>query len=462
MFFSIYSARVCRRSDFSAVHESATISNVLPVQRLVAGCGTIGIVRFPYGNRSDALDEASIVLNHLHARLPAVFPDLVRRSEMAGTQLLLCDGYLRLTTSVHHDPDAHPAIAHCHVIANLGNDQSGNLDACVMGIGADRRLSLEAAAVSWTVSVAPVIFSVLKSGPVSDAEHFDGHESFAVPGCHGFLGPLNARLAPEGFDPILLLELPLFEFAEAMAPSGKLHLAKVTLAAKPDGTWSRSLEVDGHRAALSDAGCAGLPSVPASGVFTRFAVFHYGERHAERNREREQLDLAIRKFVEVFCTVDNQDAAAGLMREAGCDSAVVDRVTNFLPIAAGRVIFENLVPSFPAHYVRVKQDGECVFDLPLMGEPAFARSIMLIRELLSSGQFVEGCKKTSVLGPELAAINEALQHGSKAADLVLAPSIIPDPGTSELTVQHALQLLLERMQGQSGDVSRKKPWWRFW
>ena len=124
------------------------------------------------------------------------------------------NGQMLFQADVATDPGYHASIAHCHVIARIGNTSwSDPLDACVMGIDADRRRGIAKAAQNWVKNVGSVLFSLLHAKPMMDASHFNGQDPWGVPGCHGFVGPLSGYNLAKPDDLASTLNAGLFNHA---------------------------------------------------------------------------------------------------------------------------------------------------------------------------------------------------------------------------------------------------------
>jgi hypothetical protein len=407
------------------------------------------------------MNEADVLLRMLSEELGEESPEIVGRLELTGEGLSVMDGRANLSVVIRDDPGAHPALVHCHVMTQLGEEHSGLLDACIVGIDQRREEGLRDAARSWKQLVGGPIFSLMHARAVMGAEHFDGSQSVGASGCHGFVGPLGTRmLNKKGLDATASLDAPMFDYAAEIAPPGIVHLAKVTLQADGNGAWNRNLEIDGHLAAHADTPWKRGPAAPADGMATRFAVFHYADQ-PERIEDRRDLDSSIRRFVAAFQKVDDSDSAAEVLKNAGVEDELVNRVVAFAPLAFAHVIFATLRNSFPDEYILVRRDGTLLEGLQLMQEPAFARAMMLSQEL-SGSETLEALKKVACTSSLVHAINNAALRGSKPEDLIMTPPVVFYPGASEEVVNKIEQMLAARLKEQFGALRKPKPWWRFW
>jgi hypothetical protein len=403
--------------------------------------------------------EASLVLQAIRDELANHPPDVVGALTLNEDLLSASSDKLRLTAFVHHDPGAHPSLAHVHVVAEIGfGSQAARLEACVIGIHSDRHEALAHSGRSWVAAVAGPIFSLLHAKPVLDAAHFNGSEPWGIAGCHGFVGPLTARFFEREPDLAPLEDAIVFDYADALAPAGVVHLAKVTLNATGEG-WSRNIEIDGHEAVHSDANWnTGLPRT-SQGVLSQFAVFHYGDR-PRAIEQRQRVDAAIRQFVTAFQETGDTDKAADLLVARGIDAALVHDASCFVPVALGRVIFGSIGAKFSPDFVRISRDASTQ-TLRLMRQPVYARTTVLASELLS-GQLMNAAKSLALTSAEINAINSALHAGSNPQDLSLLPPLMPDPDVGQTAMEEAMRQMQNSAHRAPPSSKPSKPWWRMW
>lgn len=405
------------------------------------------------------MNETAVVLRAIRDELEKQSQETVGNLDLTGETLSVLNGAVKLRAAVPADPDAHPAVAHCHVVADLA-DRKASLDACVTGIHPDRREGLVDAAHSWVETVASPVLSLLHARPVMGAAHFDGSEGQGVAGCHGFVGPMRARFFTRPFGLDGFSDVAVFDYAAELAPPGIVHLAKVTLEATANGRWNRNLEIDGHVASYADRPWNVEIAAPSRCVASQFAVFHYADQ-PQFIETRQRTDDAIRRFVSAFQRTDVPEKAAEMLLAEGVDPVLAHRVAAFVPLALGRVVLSPLCASFAPDFVRITRDGTAKAGAKLMHEPVFARTITVSHAFMESG-LLESVKKIALASPELHSINNALHAGSKPENLKLLPPIIPDPGTGKDAVEQAMEQLRHRAQQDQAAVKKPKPWWQFW
>lgn len=287
------------------------------------------------------MNETAILLEALHDEIFQESAEIVGRPEIVGDALTFLNGKAHLTVEVRHDPGAHPSLAHCHIVTHIAAEQSGHLDACIVGIDDDPAEALRSAARKWTELVGSPVFSLLHGREVLRGVHFDGRQKYGVSGCHGFVGPLSADLVDSSFELKAFSGTQLFDYAAEMAPPGVLHLAKVTLQADGKGGWNRNLEIDGHLASHADTPWNNGPPAPQQAIVRQFAIFHYGGR-AEQIEERQNIDDAIRQFVAVFPLAHNFARVSDAMKMKGINEELVYNVLAFTPLAFARALLKPM------------------------------------------------------------------------------------------------------------------------
>jgi len=393
------------------------------------------------------MNEPAHILQVIHDELARLDQEIVGELDLSEDSLTAMGGKLTLNAVVHHDEGLHSAIAHCHVTARVADEQTGHLDACLIGINPDRAAALADAAQYWINVVAGPIFSLLHERPVLGTTAFDGSESYGVSGCSGYVGPKCARMLAEADDMKLLDDTPSFDFAAEMAPPGIVHLTKVTLEASGEAGWNRTLEVDGHSATHVDRPWPAVEQAPAQGIVSQFAVFHYADQ-TQKVDERKQVDDTIRRYVAMVGTSGDTNNPIDTMLNEGVPAELLDQIATYAPLAFGRAALNSIGATFSPTYVQLKQDGTTTDGLQLMHQPVFARSIILSQEFMSSAETIEGFKLIALSSSEVVTINNAMNEGSKPEDLALLPPIIPDHGVSDETIQRTMKELIEKIESQ--------------
>lgn len=384
--------------------------------------------------------------------------------------LQLFDG--RVTLRAHLldlGPSASEGTVHVHIFTTLHEHDDEVLDACLIGIGKDRAAALEQAAVLWMTGVAGPIKSFLDNHPVcmtsqvgvagaGSMGHAPGNYGLSS-GLRAFVGPSIARGFGDGQIPAALDDTkPWFRFASESAAPRRVHIAKAVLASKGKNGWSLTLEVDGHDVSYLDPDWPGGVRAPVAAYLTRFVVFEF-PRNSTQIPRRAELERTIRHFAENFAKFASVDDLVEAMVSQGFDPDLVQETETISTIAFGRTLFEGHGIQYPSTIIRVRRDGRVESDVPLMSLPAYTRARALanqLRETMPANDFQSLCLCSS----ESNAILKAFEGKRDLTKSKMYPSLVPDRGVSEQTMNAALARLHEMVvQDRS---FRKKPWWKFW
>jgi len=151
---------------------------------------------------------------------------------------------------------------------------------------------------------------------------------------------------------------------------------------------------------------------------------------------------AIRRAVPVLAqygTIDEAIRRAWLVRN-GLSRAEAEMAVRFVPLAFAREILAGTGVTLSDSYIRLRADGTQE-ERPLRDEQFFTASAYLASLILKE---IGGDAFTAIasLSSELDAVNQALNAGSPARDLIASPPVITWP-----------DVLVEW---------RPRPWWKFW
>jgi hypothetical protein len=388
--------------------------------------------------------------------------------------LQLFDGRVTLRAELRDaGPSANAGAVHAHVLTTLHEHDDEVLDACLFGIGADREAALGQAAVIWMTCVAGPIRSFLDDKPVcmtcqagvegGDASQGYSRGDYGLPsGLRAYVGPSIAR----GFDDEPLQSRiddtrPWFRYAAESAAPRRVHLAKATVFSEGKDGWRRELEIDGHDVAHQDPDWPAGVRGPDVGYLTRFAVFEF-PRNSTEIPLRAELERTIRYFAENFSKYDSVDRLMEEMVGRGFDPDLVHETESISTIAFGRVFFERLGVQYSPTVIRARRDGSIQPEVPLAAIPAYTRARALaipLSETMSKDDFLSLC----LYNAESNAIMKAMEAAGEKRDptkIKMYPSVVPDRGVSQQTMQAAMAMLHALVE--RGRSTRKKPWWRFW
>ncbi|WP_165232617.1 DUF6348 family protein [Aquisphaera insulae] len=389
--------------------------------------------------------------------------------------LQLFDGRVTLRAEVRESsPGWNEGMVHAHVLTTLHEHDDEILDACLFGMGDDRKRALGQAAGIWMTLVAGPIRSFLDDRPVcmtcqANVEGGDESKGYCPggfglpPGLRAYVGPSIARgiaEPPKGSSPDE--SMPWFRYAAESAAPRRVHLAKATVTHQGPEGWRRELEIDGHDVSHRDPDWPARPLGRDFGYMTRFAVFEF-PRNSKTLARRAKLEKAIRHFAENFAKFDTADELMADMVARGYNPDLVHEVESFSTIAFGRVLFEGLEPPYPATIIRARRDGRVQDNVPLMGLPAYSRARAIaaqLRESMPQSDF----QALGLYNAESHGLIQVIEKAGGKPDLTgitMYPLVVPDRGASQETMDEAMAVL-HRLIETNRPASRKKPWWKFW
>jgi hypothetical protein len=418
--------------------------------------------------RSHSVSESARLLELIEEGIATHGGDLGGWTARSGAEARLFDGRISVRVEIIEGDPSKPAV-HAHVLATLHDYDDVVLDACVVGIGADREEALLEAARVWIPGVAAPIRSFLDDRPVCMASPagLDAQESMGLAGVRAFAGPFF----PRGFDDEEIIDalgdaLPWFRFAAESAAPRRVHLAKVSISSNGAEGWTRQLEIDGHEVALQDPRWPAGVTGPDFGYVTRFVVFELSESEVQRQTE---VDRAILHFAAAYGSAASVDVLMDAMVEQGFDADLVQQVESIATIAFGRYFFEQRGVRYSPTVIRARRDGRVERDVHQLSIPVFSRAVALapsLEERLGKEAFVSLCMYSA----ESNAILQAYEANPDLdlAELTMYPCVIPERDVPEQTMQAALGVLQEVMDLVRADRASpepeapKKAWWKIW
>lgn len=129
----------------------------------------------------------------------------------------------------------------------------------------------------------------------------------------------------------------------------------------------------------------------------------------------------LRRALPIFAAIEKGDLDGLLraLRSVGFSDVAAAELVEFMPLAFGRVLLEDVGVQLPEHYIRMDKGG--IRHL-LADEPVYCEAVAAAREALQSDEaaFVAVAARSS----ELRAVNRALHEGSKLDDVFLSPPAI--------------------------------------
>jgi hypothetical protein len=241
--------------------------------------------------------DAGRVARALAARLRAEQPGL-ERIDLAGKEVRLAGGRIRLVVRTEETDPERTDIAHVHVAAALAEGTATGVDACVFGLGKDHAEALGDAAEVYRTWALPPLLALANAGPSSGALPFGGTEAWGVAGVRGYVGALGERGGVPEVIGAALHQASLFE-GLPLPDDERPHLLKVVLLAQ-DGAWRRSLELDGVGTSVFEQVWSGVDAPAGTASVVRFAAFLKRDRRDRPDARAEALRQIVAGEAEVL------------------------------------------------------------------------------------------------------------------------------------------------------------------
>jgi hypothetical protein len=175
---------------------------------------------------------------------------------------------------------------------------------------------------------------------------------------------------------------------------------------------------------------------------------------------------AIQEYIE-FVGVNEKwddDAAKRHLMANGVPEAIADDAVRFAPIAIGRAFMESLGVELSNQYLCFRADGSVARSGDLDQNEVFRTAIELAPDLALH----PGFKAAAYSSPEVDAVNQALQDGSDAKDLVLGPVALfleqPTRRGFQTAQEHVARVAREAVgvSPEAEKVPSGRPWWKIW
>lgn len=164
---------------------------------------------------------------------------------------------------------------------------------------------------------------------------------------------------------------------------------------------------------------------------------------------------AVDRLIEILSTLSKptESEIYAAMKSAGIPPAVADRAYQFAQVAWGRMLLDGLGAKFGPDYILLNKFGDEMDSGILADEPYFAAALAAYRQQPPS----TGMVHVASMSADVAAINNALNGGSKPEDLVTGPAVLFTEPPTEAGMLEAQWLLNSRL-----NPAGSRPWWKFW
>lgn len=357
----------------------------------------------------------------------------------------LCEGNLRIWPRLAASDS--PDLIHAHFLAQLGSDDSRNLDGCILFRSEDQD-SLSYAVRRYVAEVGGSLLSVLLQQDVFLSKRFSSGPSESqytgIDSADGFTGPIHCHLQGESSDQNLIKQTNLFAGVSGLIPPLPLQLAKVTL--RRNATeWDRTIELNGHSVCLQDPGFPIQFDAIEGSELTQFAVFHFAEK-PDWITERKSIDESIRGFVRAFAENRDIDKSLATIRQQGADGDRVHQVHAFASLAFARRFFGEFGARYSRKYLAIRGNGT-IEEKELLAEPVFGRSLVLSDEF-QEGPLFESFKMLALLNTEFNELNDRMNRGERPEAIELPPPVVPDPDVSAEILEKVSRRVLKKRTGK--------------
>jgi len=170
--------------------------------------------------------------------------------------------------------------------------------------------------------------------------------------------------------------------------------------------------------------------------------------------------LAVAKLADIVAERRefSEDEIYSAMSSAGLPNEIADRAFKFTQTAWGRAFLARLGVRFSPEYLCFNSAGEVIETGQLEGEPHYAAAMYLVPRYSSSAGF----QRLALMSADVHAVNELLNKGSKAKDLVTSPAFLFLEAPTESGMVKARQVIAKHMTKLQKENPLRKPWWRFW
>jgi len=128
------------------------------------------------------------------------------------------------------------------------------------------------------------------------------------------------------------------------------------------------------------------------------------------------------------------------------------------------VFLDGLGVRFSPDYLCFNGAGDVIESGLLTEQPYFMAAMSLVKQYARTSGF----PRFALMSSDVNAVNSALNAGSKAENLVMAPAALFMEAATPEGIEKARKLLAQRVgaSGKAGGSRRatplNKPWWRFW
>ena len=171
---------------------------------------------------------------------------------------------------------------------------------------------------------------------------------------------------------------------------------------------------------------------------------------------------AIQQLVNILAETDppfSDDDVYTALGTSGVPDDVADRTYKFAQLACGRKFLDGLGVSFSDQFICFNAEGNVIESGNIDEEPFFVAAIRFV-DPDSVGH--PAFSHFALMSADVHAVNDALNSGSNAADLVTAPAFLFLEPPTEAGLANAQSTISRHLAKLQADHPPPKRWWKFW
>jgi hypothetical protein len=155
-----------------------------------------------------------------------------------------------------------------------------------------------------------------------------------------------------------------------------------------------------------------------------------------------EIETAVAAAIRLLAEEEADNFTVILMEAEGVTAPVAERALAFVPLAFGRLLLSGMGITFAEECLMAH--GGSTVTLPLKAIPVYQAALAAAQRTQSAAEFSPVALRSS----EVAAVNNALNHGSQPHDLILGPPALTRVEATEEEIAAAAK-------------KPKRSWWPF-
>jgi hypothetical protein len=172
---------------------------------------------------------------------------------------------------------------------------------------------------------------------------------------------------------------------------------------------------------------------------------------------------AVQKVAQVLrdsaAEPQNESKVVTALVEAGVQADIAGRAYKFTQIACGRKLLDGMGITFSNEFLCFNRFGDVV-ESGRLDEESYYRAAL--EEAVPEKMGGDAFANFAATSAEFDAVNNALNAGSEASNLVMAPAFLFLETPTESGIVSAHQVIQRHVQRIGKTNARRGPWWKFW